>query len=95
MRAALAFALRRTSARVILGVGLGGLAYAVYGAVGSFHPHPAWLRFTCSQYEFPVSCSGLESSPWDLGVAAAVAVVAIIAAAAIYRRISARSVQAG
>jgi hypothetical protein len=85
MRAALAFALRRTSARVVLAVGVGGLLFVVARA---FRPDHRVLTGPCG---FVAGCTRsfvVEVGPtaWDLGVAAAAVVAAMIAAAALYRR---------
>jgi len=83
MRAGQAFALGRASARVVLGVGVGGLVLVVYRAVS-----PVRMRIAA------VGISGfgmddffriLGSSPWDRAVAALGVVIAVVVAAAVYR----------
>jgi hypothetical protein len=85
MRAVLAFALHRTTARAVLVAGVGGLVWTVYHAIkpGGRIPEAngggtrAWIVLPMS-------------SPLELALAALVAVVAAVAAAAIYRRRSIR-----
>jgi hypothetical protein len=80
MRAALAFALRPASARLVLVIGAGGLVYVVYRALRHFHH---WWTLAPFGSGRP---SVVLSSPWDLAVASLVAVVALMVAAALYRR---------
>jgi hypothetical protein len=80
MTAAFAYASRRTSARIVLAVGVGGLVWAVFRvARPHFHPEIASLRVAPAH--FPI----LGSSPWETAVAALVAVLALVAAAALWR----------
>ena len=78
MRAALAFAFRRSLARVIVGVALVGLTWTgLYAGwpwfeVRGAHPGTTFQRFAAA-------------SPWDLAAAAAVLVVGLVSAALIYR----------
>src|SRR5215471_15860771 len=84
MRAALAFALRRTSARLLFAVGVGGLVLVVYRAV-----RPLRLLNLSVGPACPTCLSGYGSrgpSHLDLAAAALAAVVAVVAAAALYRR---------
>jgi hypothetical protein len=85
MRAALAFALRRASARFVLVTGAGGLVTIVYRALHREGPIPqANLGGMRTLFVPPMS------SPWELAVAALVAVVAGVAAPALYRTYSIR-----
>ena len=86
MTAALAYALRRTSARVVLAVGAFGLLWTVSVAEPSLylsvlgkvaHPIPI-LRG-------PYRVLGWGLSPWDAAVAVLVSVVAVVAAAVLWR----------
>jgi len=84
MRAALAFALRRTSARLVLAAGVGGLVFVGYRAVRPLRLHEIPNAPAC-----PTCLGGYRSfapSHWDLAAAALVAVLAVVAAAALYRR---------
>jgi hypothetical protein len=80
--AALAYALRRTSARVVLAFAIGGLV---------------WVGYRALRVEGPVSCPALgaggsgisfcstpTASRWDLAVGASVVVVALVVAAALW-----------
>jgi hypothetical protein len=84
MRAVLAFARHRTTARAVLAVGVGGLVWTDYAVKpGGRVPEPngggtrAWIVLPMS-------------SPLELALAALVVVVAAVGAAAIYRRRSIR-----
>jgi len=83
VRAALAFALRRTSARLVVAAGVGGLVFVVYRAVRPLRFVPV-APLACGTKCFPGPVH-VGPSPWDLAVAALVAVVATLAAAAFYR----------
>ena len=89
MRAALAYALRRTSARVALALGVGCLAFWLSQAVfdrsaraplSSCGPRTLLHHALCADHGV--------SPPWDLGVVALTVAVALIAGAALYRRVS-------
>jgi hypothetical protein len=85
MRAALAFALRRGAARLAFVLGVGGLVWIVYRAL---HREGSILTANLGgmrTFSFPPM-----SSPWELAVAALLAVVALVAAAALYRSHSIR-----
>lgn len=83
MRAVVAFALRRTSARLVLAAGAGGLVLVVYRAVRPLRLlQPGDACGTC------VGQSVVESTPWDLVLASLFLLIAIGAAAAVYRRLS-------
>lgn len=84
MRAALAFALRRTSALLVFAVGAGGLVFVVYRAVRPLHFSPA-APLACGTNCFPGPVS-VGSTHWDLAAAALAAVVAVVAAVLLYRR---------
>jgi hypothetical protein len=78
--AAVAYALRRTSARVVLALALGGLVWAVFRVARPvYHPEISSLRVASAR--LPV----LGSSPWETAVAALVVVVALVAAASLWR----------
>ena len=90
MRAAVAFAFRRTSARLVFAVGAGGVVLVVYRAV-----RPRLLLQL--GLEPPTQCAGcvdehffLGSSPWDLVAASLGLVAAVAIAVALYRVISIR-----
>ena len=85
MRAALAFALRRGSARFVLVTGAGGLVTIVYRALHREGPIPQANLGGMSSFFFPPM-----SSPWELAVASLVAVLAVVAAASLYRVYSTR-----
>jgi len=88
MRAALAFALRRASARLVCAVAVVGLFVVVYRAVRPLIFTPVAAGPACSIcIPGPVS---LGSSHWDLAVAALAVVVAAVVAAALYRQVSVR-----
>jgi len=80
----LGFAIRRTSARLVLAVGVGGLVLVVYRAVRPLRLLNLSVAPACPLCSVGYSSRG--TSPWDLAFAALVAVVAVVAAAALYRR---------
>jgi hypothetical protein len=86
MRAALDFALRRTSARLVFAVGVGGLVLVVYRTVRPLRFIPV-APLACGTNCFPGPVY-LGPSPWDLAAAALAAVIAVVAAAALCRRIT-------
>jgi hypothetical protein len=80
VRAALGYALRRTSARIVLALALGGLVWTVFRvARPPYHPEVGGLRVG------PAHLPILGSSPWATAVATLVVVVAAMAGAALYR----------
>jgi hypothetical protein len=96
MRAALVYALRRTSARVVLALGVGGLLF--WGAT-VLRTDPSELPNACGSgtgaYLMHALCRQRGvSTLWDLGLVAVTAVVATIAAAALYRRTPTRRLRA-
>ena len=86
MRAALAYALRRTSSRIVLALGAGGVAFWLSKAV--FDRTPRALPSACGPAYLPHALCAAHgvSTPWDLGVTVATVVVAMVAAAALWRR---------
>jgi hypothetical protein len=85
MRAVLAYAIRRTSARVVLALGIGGLVWIVYRGL-----HREGPIAMANGGGTPGFFSPPMSSPWELAVAAVVALVALAAAAVLYRRLPIR-----
>ena len=80
MGAAVAYALRRTSARVVLAVAFGGLVWAVFRvARPPYHPEISSLRV--GDPHLPI----LGSPPWETAVAALTVVLPLVAAAALWR----------
>lgn len=80
MLAVAAYALRRTSARVVLAFAFGSLVWAVFRlARPPYHPTIGELRVGPSRLHI------LGSSPWEMAVALLVVVVAVVAAAALWR----------
>jgi hypothetical protein len=87
MAAAMGYALRRTSARAVLLIGVGGLLWMVWvaepyrapGLVAEVAPIPFlwWID--------PYRVVGSGFPPWDVAAAAVVAVVAVVAAAVLWR----------
>jgi hypothetical protein len=84
MRAVLAYAIRRTSARVVLALGIGGLVWMYRGL------HREGPIAMANGGGTPGFFSPPMSSPWELAVAAVVALVALAAAAVLYRRLPIR-----
>jgi hypothetical protein len=85
MRAVLAFALRRASARLVVAAAAGGLVYVVYLAVRPLRwVTPGDACGTCVGHRV------VESSPWDLAIASLGVLIAIVVAVALYRRFSIR-----
>jgi hypothetical protein len=81
--AAVAYALRRTSARVVLAFVLGGLVFVVYRAVHAEALGPTF----CANFgggESPCTIRPPMSTPWDLAVGAAAVAVALVVAAALW-----------
>ena len=96
MRAALAYALRRTSARVVLVLGVGCLLF--WGAT-VLRTDSSELPNACGTgtgaYLMHALCRDRGvSTLWDLGAVALTAVVAVIAAAALHRRSRTRQLRA-
>jgi hypothetical protein len=87
MGAALAFALRRSSARVVVAVAAGGLVLTVFRAVRPARTAELVIGVPATRLAVPFLTVG--SSPWDLAAASLVAVLAVVAAARIYRRAAA------
>lgn len=80
MVAALAYALRRTSARVVLAFALGGLVWVVCRALRVEGP------VLCVNLGGTVgTCTVPSSSRWDLAVGAGVVAVALVVGAALWR----------
>jgi hypothetical protein len=80
MRAVLAFAFRRASARVVFAVGVGSVVLIVFRAV-----RPVTISLETGGFGM-VYRNVLGSSTWDLVAAALLAVIGALAAAAIYRQ---------
>jgi hypothetical protein len=90
MGAAMGYALRRTSARVVLLIGVGGLLWMVLVAQPYYVPvgiGKGARPTPISRGSYRVLGSGF--SPWEVA-AALVAVVAVVAAAVVYRERSSR-----
>jgi len=85
MRAALVFALRRSSARLVLVLGAGGLVAIVYRALHREGPGPQANLGGMRTFFVPPM-----ASPWELAIAALVAGLAVVAAVALYRSRSIR-----
>lgn len=85
MGGALAYALRRTSARAVLVAGAAGLVWAMYRALRVV-PSPSFMgpRFMKARTWFGPTHLPPES-PRDLAAAVLVAVIALAAAAAFWR----------
>ena len=82
MAAVIGYALRRTSARIVLVVGAAGVVWVVYRAVRPHRFVPAAPLACCTRFPAPVA---LGSSNWDLAVAALGLVVALVTAASLWR----------
>lgn len=84
MAAAVAYGLRRTSARVVLAFVLGGLVFVVYRAVHVDALGP-YVCFGFSGRSAPLCTRVLPTSTsWDLVVGAVSAVAALVVAAALW-----------
>lgn len=85
MAAVMAYALRRTSARVVLLVAFGGLLWMVwvaapYRSPGVVANYQIWFL----PFVDPYRVVGSGYSAWDIAAAALVAVAAVVAAAALW-----------
>jgi hypothetical protein len=80
-----AYALRRTSARLVFVLALGGLVWAVFRVARPPH-HPAVGSLRVVPARLPI----LGSSPWEMAFAALVVAVAAMAATVLYRERSTR-----
>lgn len=85
MTAALAYALRRTSARVVLAFAFGGLVWVVYRALRVEVEGPFFFQGSAGGPPVLFRRILPTSSPWDLAVAAAIVVVALVVVAALWR----------
>ena len=87
MGAAVGYAFRRTSARVVLGVGAFGLLWTVAVAEPPFNrlvsTKPEVIRSPIGRGVYRVFESGIP--PWDAAAAALVVAVAVVAAVALWR----------
>jgi hypothetical protein len=85
MRAVLAYALSRVSARFVMVLGVGGLVFVVYRALHRDGPLPELNLGGTRAFYFPPM-----SSSWDIAIASLGVLLAIAAAVALYRRLAIR-----
>ena len=85
MTTALAYAFRRTSARVVLAIGSFGLLWTIWVAQPSFNRLVSTKpeRIPIPRGVYRLVWSGIR--PWDVAAATMVAAVAVVAAIALWR----------
>ena len=82
MGGALSFALRRTSARVVVAVGAGGLVLAVFRALRPVREGVLAIGMAGPEFEL---FRLVDSSPGDLAAASLGLAIAVVAGAALFR----------